>query len=630
MTSSRPRCLLCAASILALAAAAPALAQDATVPATSAIYDPLGGPDLRNPQRSDLAQCSLWYGGPAGTLTQPGQTPPPVPPAGLHGQVSAGVSSACKRAEALTSLSAHANGVFVRAMNYLETASGYTDPNGGAVRYGYNRAVYGGGFGLTAPDGSFLSFDVNRAERHNVPYAGAPLDTRHFDATTYAMRGRAVLDAGMLEAVRVAATFTEFDRENDNFSYRALVGQPTVARFNRQVTRADVTGEWRAFGGDWTTGVDLRRDARDATRYQQAALVAQSRVMPDAAVTQLGFNVDGAWRPSAVSRIKFGARLEAVEATAGAIDATGLVTPGYGATPTPRALYGQYYGYTGDGTEREFNVSGKLRYEHDFDGGAGQWFAAGRRHVRTADPRERYFVSFTPPSGSALEPGPIHRTWIGNPGLAPEQHHLGEIGAGWSRGGWKLAVRGYADRATDFILHDRARGQAGILLANNANVFRNVDAFIAGIETFAGYRFGGGWFVNNTLHWTYGQNLTDGSAIAQIPALESNLRFGWSDDVWSAEGRVRMVATQTRIDGYFRTGSGDDGNGLGAVPGGFTTVDVMFGWKPRPNLTLTAGVENLFDRAYTEFVDRNDIDDPFTFNPLAAGRSFVVRGSARF
>jgi iron complex outermembrane receptor protein len=484
------------------------------VPDTIPIFDPLGGPDLRNLHRPDLAQCSLWYGGPLGTLTVPGQIPPAVPLPGFHGILAAGASSACRRAEALARLSAHGDSVFARALTYLETAGNYTDPNGNVVRYGYDRAIYSAGLGLARPDGSFLSFDVTKSEKRNVLYAGAPLDTRYFDATNYALRGRAVLDAGPLQAIRANASFTEFDRENDNFSYRSLIGQPTVARLHRKVIRAELTGEWRAFGMDWITGLDFSRDYRDAMRSQQPALVPQSRVMPDAWVSRAGFNIDAVWRTSLASRLKFGVRLEGVEAVVRDLDVTGLVTPGFGPTPTPRALYAQYYGYKGDGVESEVNFSAKLRYEHDFDGGAGQWFAGLRRVVRTADPRERFFVSFTPPIGQALEPGPIHRTWIGNPLLAPEQHHLGEVGAGWARNGWTFATRAYADRATDFILHDRARAQQGILVNNHANIFRNVDAFIAGIETLAGYRFASGWFVNHTVHWTCGQNLTDNRPIA--------------------------------------------------------------------------------------------------------------------
>jgi iron complex outermembrane receptor protein len=606
-----------------------AAAQQASLPVAPIIYDPLGGPDLRNPFRADLAQCSLWYGGPAGTLTPPGVTPPPVPPPGLHGALAAGYASACRRIESLASVSAAHDGVFARAMGYLEKVGDYRDGDGRLVRYGHERAVYGGGFGFSDPSGSFLSFDATRAEKHDILYANAPLDSRFFDATNLTVRGQAVLD-GPVRVLRGSLVYVDYDRENDNFTYRALVGTPTLAQFDRKTLRGNLEADIAAGALFWTLGMDLARDARDATRFQQASLAPQSRVMPDAHVTQLGLKADAKWRPTLASRLIAGARVDLVDAGVGAIDATGLVTPGFGATPTPRALYTQYYGAIGDGSAHEANVSAKLRFEHDFDAGAGQWFAAARRHVRTADPRERYFMSFTPPAGAALEPGPVHRTWVGNPLLAPEQHHLVEVGAGWTRAGWQAAVRGYADRATDFILHDRARGQAGVLLANNANIFRNVDAFIAGVDAMLGYRFASGVYVTGTANFTYGENLTDSSPIAQIPPLESSLRVGWQDQHWGVETRLRMVATQTRIDNYFRTGSGDDGNGLGLSPSGFTTVDVTLRWMPLPNVTFAAGVENLLDTTYTEFIDRNDIDDPFVSNPTAAGRSFFLRGNYRF
>ncbi|MCC6948419.1 MAG: TonB-dependent receptor [Bradyrhizobiaceae bacterium] len=607
-----------------------AFSQEAKLPAAPVIYDPLGGPDLRNPHRTDLAQCSLWYGGPAGTLVPAGVTPPPVPPDGLHGMLAAGYAGACGRAESLATVSAAANGAFIRATGYMEKAGDYKDGSGNTVRYGYDRALYGGGFGFSKPDGSYLSFDAMRAEKNDVLYATAPLDSRFFNATNFSTRGQAVLEGGPVRALRGNLAYVDYDRENDNFSYRALVGQPTLAQFDRRTLKGAVEADIAGGPLFWTVGVDLDHDWRDATRYQRPTLAAQSRVVPDAHVTQVGVRADAKWRPTVDSRLIAGARLDFVDAGLDAIDAAGLVTPGFGATPTPRALYAQYYGYAGDGSARETNVSAQLRFEKDFDAGAGQWFAAIRRHVRTADVRERYFASFTPPSGDLLEPGPVHRTWIGNPLLKPEQHHLAEIGSGWSRGGWQAATRLYADRVTDFILHDRARGQSGILVANNANIFRNVDAFIAGFDAMLGYRFGNGVYINGTLNATYGQNLTDDLPIAQIPPLEGSIRLGWSNAQWGAEARVRMVATQTRTDSYFRTGSGDDGNGLVVVPGGFTTVDVALRWEPRPNVTFVAGVENVFDTLYTEYIDRNDIDDPFVANPPAAGRSFFVRGNLRF
>ncbi len=106
----------------------------------------------------------------------------------------------------------------------------------------------------------------------------------------------------------------------------------------------------------------------------------------------------------------------------------------------------------------------------------------------------------------------------------------------------------------------------------------------------------------------------------------------YEDDtaVWGIEGRVRAVARQDRLDNTFRTGSGVDGNGLGSTSSGFALVDVMATWRPLPNVTLQAGIENLFDKAYAEHIERTDIDDPFLVNQPAAGRSLVLRGAMRF
>jgi outer membrane receptor protein involved in Fe transport len=106
--------------------------------------------------------------------------------------------------------------------------------------------------------------------------------------------------------------------------------------------------------------------------------------------------------------------------------------------------------------------------------------------------------------------------------------------------------------------------------------------------------------------------------------------MGYNAPAWGIEGRVRAIDRQYRLDNYFRTGSGVDDIGLGGTGRGFALVDVMATWRPLPNVTLQAGIENLLDKAYTEHIERTDIDDRFLVNQLAAGRSLVLRGVTRF
>jgi hypothetical protein len=49
-------------------------------------------------------------------------------------------------------------------------------------------------------------------------------------------------------------------------------------------------------------------------------------------------------------------------------------------------------------------------------------------------------------------------------------------------------------------------------------------------------------------------------------------------------------------------------------------------WRPLPNTASQAGIENLFDKAFTEHIERTDIDDPFSRQPVC-GRA--IAGAAR-
>lgn len=641
MAVRRAAASLAASAAMVVMASSAALAQSPPqgepgrqpVPSTMPLYDPLGGPDLRNPMRADIAQCSLWYGGPAGTLLPQAGLQPPAPPPGIHGMVAAGWNSACSALYGLAQGSAMRDGAFARGMVYGERMGSYTAPGGTNVAFGHERRVYSLGAGLARPDGSFFSIDVTRAEKRGILYGGSQLDSRYFDATGVQLRARRTLEHPHLQALRFTASYTDFDRLNDNFTYRPLAGAQTLARFDRKVLAVDAGLDGASGPFAWTLGLSLRSDQRDATRYQGPLLAAQSPIIGNGRVTSLGASFDGRYALGGGRRILAGLRLDAVSAGMGRIDAAGYMTPGFGATPSPRQLFAATYGYAGDGSASEFNLGGSLRFEQDIAGDAGRWYAGLRRVVRTADPRERFFISFTPPMGQVLDPGPIHRTWIGNPGLRPEQHHLAETGFGWRSGGWELAGRAYGDRVTDFILWDRARGQNGVLRSDDINVFRNVDALIAGLEAKLRYRFAGGFWLGADGWLTYGQNLTDDRPVAQIPAAEAQLRAGWISDAVEVETRLRLVATQSRVDGNFRAGSGADGTGLPAAEQrtpGFATWDAALTWKPRPNVRLTVGVENILNTRYREHIERTDIDDPFTFNPVATGRSVYLRGLVRF
>ena len=148
--------------------------------------------------------------------------------------------------------------------------------------------------------------------------------------------------------------------------------------------------------------------------------------------------------------------------------------------------------------------------------------------------------------------------WVGNPTLDPEIHHQFDVGLNWRTGDWEAGGDLFYNRVSDFILRDLAHGQPGILLSDNATIYRNVDATLYGLELEVTRHWTHGWESRATLAYVHAENTTDSRAIAQIPPLEVSLALDYRQDSWSGGAELRGAARQTRVDSDPVTGSGLD------------------------------------------------------------------------
>jgi iron complex outermembrane receptor protein len=86
-----------------------------------------------------------------------------------------------------------------------------------------------------------------------------------------------------------------------------------------------------------------------------------------------------------------------------------------------------------------------------------------------------------------------------------------------------------------------------------------------------------------------------------MPPLETRLALNYQKNRWSAGGVLRLVDEQNRID----PGKGNIvGQDLGQTPD-FAVLSLNAAYKPMAALTLSTGVDNLFDRSYAEHISRN-------------------------
>jgi iron complex outermembrane receptor protein len=157
-----------------------------------------------------------------------------------------------------------------------------------------------------------------------------------------------------------------------------------------------------------------------------------------------------------------------------------------------------------------------------------------------------------------------------------------------------VSLSAFYSKVDDFILIDYTNKM------KMGGVSRNIDATTYGSELSAGYALTENWKVDSSLAWVWGENETDNTALAQLPPLEGRIGLTYSRDDWSVSGLMRMVDDQDRYD----LGRGNIiGQDL-EPDGGFTVFSLNGSWKPTHNTLLTAGVDNLLNKTYGEFISR--------------------------
>ena len=519
------------------------------------------------------------------------------------------------------------NGYF-RFMGSSSSSDNYEDGDGNEVRSGYDE--HGATFvaGWTPSVATLVELSLEHTEADEVLYAGgmdAPQDENH----TVRLKARHDLGGEVLSGVSAELYRTHVDHIMDNYSLRTapvMMGQPMLMSVESDAyTRGARLNLEAAFAGaDWLIGLDYLSTERDATRTSNRAMVAgamtvlpsasavDSVMWPDSDIDQVGLFGEGEWQLSDASRMKAGLRYDRVDADAAR--ANEMPAMGMGRM-TANALYQTYYA-AADGTtdHDEDNWGGLLRYERDFSNGeiSGTWFVGASRAVRTADVTERYIAANH--TTAAMR-------WVGNPNLAPEEHHQLDLGVSFGEADWSLGGVVYADWVDDYILRDRAHGQAGILLSDNATIYRNVEARLYGFELDGRLRIDDHWSLSGNLAYVHGENEDDDRALAQIPPLELRAALDYEKGPWSAGVVLRAADEQDRVDDNMMTGSGVD---VGPTDG-WAVIDLHGSYRYTKNASLEFGVDNLFDETYATHLNRDNDFDPTSVQINEPGRNLWAK-----
>lgn len=126
------------------------------------------------------------------------------------------------------------------------------------------------------------------------------------------------------------------------------------------------------------------------------------------------------------------------------------------------------------------------------------------------------------------------------------------------------------------------------------------DASLRG-EADLSYRVSNHWTTYGTLAYVRGKNETRNTPLAQITPLEGRIGFTYTGDMFSGGVLLRSVASQHRTDTSYGNIAGQD---IGPS-GGFSVFSVNGSARLKKGISLSVGIDNLFDRTYAEYLSRS-------------------------
>lgn len=462
---------------------------------------------------------------------------------------------------------------FVRANATHNKSDNYKDGSGQEVNSHFKRNSQMLQAGLMPTRDTRLSVTYERS-RGEAAYADRMMDGTKFDRDAWSVQGVHQNITPWFKEAELRFGSGTIDHVMDNFSMRP-VNRMMGQRLNnpkRTVRTAHFKSTLEWGNLNVQAGLDWSRDRH---RARMGADYLAKPFMPTQSFRQAGAFAEAAWKRTPEQKLVAGLRHDRVRAV-------------FERQPAASPTKNQTYKLT----------SAFGRWEQVF--GNATWYAGLGLAERSPDFWERKRSST----------------------LKPEKNRQIDAGVIYRQGSVQASVSLFASSVKDFILVDTNPGAAEA---------RNIDARRYGGEAEVKWRLLPTLEAGASLAYTRGTNRSDHRPLGQTPPLELKTSLNWDNGVWSAGALWRVAAKQNR----YAIGQGNIiGQDLGPTPG-FGVFSINGGWRINRNVTLQAGVDNVFDKTYAESISRpgSHIDPALgvrTMRVNEPGRQFWLRVQAQF
>ncbi len=462
---------------------------------------------------------------------------------------------------------------YLRLNGNRSRADDYRAGDGSTVPSMWEKWSADAALGWTPGEDTLLELGIARSDGQ-ARYAGRSMDGMQFLRDSASLRFEHTGLPGPFESLQASLYRNAADHVMDNYTLRtpnpaSSMPMPMASNVYRETRGGRIAVDCAASSWRGTFGLDGQDSTHRGRRARGIGAYAALPWIDDARLRNLGVFAETGWQLATNAKLAAGARIDTAHATD--------MRPYLGTPMAPMS------NPTRGMTRRETLGSGFLRYERGGDG-ALQWFAGLGHSARMPDSWELFSPTMGP-MGSANAFA----------GVRPERTTQLDLGIQYRGATLDAWANGYAGRIADFVLFRYLAGMGGMLMSQASNV----DAGIHGAEAGLSWRGIDGWTFGGSLAWAWGQNRANHQPLPQMPPLDARLHANWQGERWALGAMLRGAARQSRVAPGYGNVSGRD---LDASPG-FAVAALNASLKLGRMATLSAGVDNLFDRHYNQHLN---------------------------
>ena len=409
--------------------------------------------------------------------------------------------------------------------------------------------------------------------------AALPMDIIFFRGERYNIQHSNTLDNG--NQYQLKLRYQDIDHKMDNYSYRTNAN-PMMHRF----VTPDVQAGGVSFSyitNNWTFGFDVDQAEHNATVFNpnNAAFFVES--FKD--VERDRYSVFTEWQ-SQISEnweIETGIRYSRIEMDADNVDSFAGLPMGVG------ILRDRFNASDIDQEDDLFDLAATFRRELSDDLGIEIGFA---RKTRAPSYQERYlWIPLEITAGLA-----DGNNYVGDIDLDHEIAYQFELGLDWHSTNFAFSPRAFYHHINDYI-----QGVAGVtdMVVNTVSgvngdttplQYSNVDAKLYGIDANWLYAINSEWQLDGTISYVRGKRRDTSDDLYRIAPMTARTMLTYVQPKWRIAIEAETIAKQNKVS----TENSEE------KTGGYALYHLSGQYQATDALTLSAGVNNLFNRNYSD------------------------------